>query len=135
MNFNSGFRVPSLQFCIVVLVPRLTFTLVLALSMSIAPAGFSRSVFTAQNEPAQPKIEPDAFFSGNVVELSADRVAVSRTILGKAPEKRTFTITPDTKVEGKMKNRSRVTVRYTRSDEGDVALSILVREGSDNKKK
>lgn len=83
----------------------------------------------------QAKADVDAFFSGVVVEIANDRVTVSRTILGKPPERRAFAVTGSTKVEGKMKQKSRVTVRYTASDEGDVALSILVRDGPERPEK
>jgi hypothetical protein len=85
--------------------------------------------------PSEP--DNDGFYSGNVVELAKERVTVSRTILNKKPEQRTFAITAATKVEGKLKAKSRVTVRYTSGDEGDVALSILVRpeKSTDARKK
>jgi hypothetical protein len=101
-------------------------------------ATFVPSVARSQDDLSQAKLEAEGFFSGNVVEVAADRVVVSRTLLGKASEKRTFKITQATKVEGKIKQKSRVTVRYTPGGEGDVALSILVRERAeknDSKKK
>ena len=75
-----------------------------------------------------------SFFSGIVIELTAESVTVSRTILGKDPEKRSFAIKPDTKIEGKMKHNSRVTVRFATGEGGDVAVSIVVRD-KDQKKK
>lgn len=77
----------------------------------------------------------DAFFSGTVVELTSDKVTVSRTVLGKPAEKRTFLLNGDTKVEGKLAPKTRVTVRYTAAEQGDVALSILVRDKTDKDKK
>lgn len=82
----------------------------------------------AQSEKVQANSVSDSFFSGSVVEFAADHVLVSRTILGKPAETRTFKINADTKTEGKLKQKSRVTVRYAPSEEGDVALSILVRD-------
>ncbi len=80
--------------------------------------------------------QADGFFSGNVIDVNAEQVTVSRTILGKPAENKTFKILPTTKVEGKMKQKSRVTVRYAPGDEGDVALSIIVRaDKADGKKK
>lgn len=97
---------------------------------------------TQSQDPAQTQgdgqttPENDGFFSGNVVEVAANHVTVTRTILNKRPERRTFRIDGNTKVEGKMKPQSRVTVRYAPGDDGDVALSILVRpERSPNGKK
>jgi hypothetical protein len=77
----------------------------------------------------------DAFFSGTVVELSSEKVTVSRTVLGKPAEKRSFLLTGDTKVEGKLAPKTRVTVRYITGEQGDVALSILVRDKADKEKK
>jgi len=76
--------------------------------------------------PAAPK-KPDAFFAGSVAESTAETIVVSRVVSGKA-EKRTFRITPDTKVEGKLRIKVRVTVQYTSDeDERDVATLIVVR--------
>jgi hypothetical protein len=77
----------------------------------------------------------DSFFSGTVVELASNKLTVSRTVLGKPAEKRSFVLNGDTKVEGKLAAKTRVTVRYTASEQGDVALSILVRDKADKDKK
>ena len=77
------------------------------------------------NAPSeQPRSE---FFSGVVTTLAADKITVFKTVLGKSSETRTFLITPETRVEGKLRAKVRVTVRYTRDDEGDRALHIIVR--------
>jgi len=105
---------------------------VLAVLLTTAGPSLGR----AQDLTDQAKPETDTFFSGNVVEMAADHVTVSRAVLGKPPEKRTFKITPATKTEGKMKNKSRVTVRYAASDEGELAVSIIVRpDKAENGKK
>ena len=67
------------------------------------------------------------FFSGVVTALAEDKITVFKTVLGKSSETRTFLITPETRVEGKLRVKVRVTVRYTREDEGDRALHIIVR--------
>ena len=79
--------------------------------------------------------ETDGFFSGTIAEMEAGKITVSRTILSKAPEKHMFIVNEETKVEGKMKAKSRVTVRYVPSDDGDVAVSIIVRTSDKNDKK
>jgi hypothetical protein len=71
------------------------------------------------------------FFSGIVEELPAGRVTVSRTALGKS-ESRSFLVKPETKVEGKLRTKARVTVRYRKSDEGDIAVQIIVRPATQN---
>jgi hypothetical protein len=48
-------------------------------------------------------------------------------VLGKNSETRTFLITKETRIEGKLRLKARVTVRYTHDDEGNRALHIIVR--------
>lgn len=96
----------------------------------ITPATISLIPAAAQQDTAP---SAEGFFSGNVVEMAPDHVVISRTTLGKPAVKRTFAINGDTKVEGHLKNKSRVTVRYQTGENGDVALAILVREGKNNK--
>jgi hypothetical protein len=76
-----------------------------------------------------PKSEPkyDATFAGPIVELSATKITVSRSILGKPAEKRTFWIKSDTRIEGKLRVRAKVTVGFVTTDEGDVARLVVVR--------
>jgi len=66
-------------------------------------------------------------FSGPIVELSAAKITVSRSILGKPAEKRTFWIKADTRVEGKLRMKTKVTVGFVTTDDGDVARLIVVR--------
>lgn len=82
-----------------------------------------------QETPPQEEPEPVSyeFFSGTVVEVQQTRLTVVRTLPGKDPEKATFILKPDTRVEGKLRNRVRVTVGYISTDEGDVALRVVVR--------
>lgn len=70
------------------------------------------------------------FFSGEVVELSADRLTVERKVRGKDHQRHTFLITPETKVEGKLSIKTRVTVGFKPGDEGDVAVRVIVRPRS-----
>ncbi len=77
-----------------------------------------------QESPSEPQYEA---FSGPIVEVSTEKITVSRSILGKPAEKRTFLIKPDTKIEGKLKVKAKVTVGYVSTDEGDIARLILVR--------
>ncbi len=69
---------------------------------------------------------PDTFFAGTVTELTSETVVVGRTVRGKA-ESRTFQLTPQTKTEGKLAAKVRVTVRYISDDDGDTATLIVVR--------
>lgn len=89
----------------------------------------------AAQETSHP-VDPAAFFSGVVTDLSTERVTVSRTVLGKPPEARSFAITKETKVEGgKLHNGARVTVRSAQSESGEVAVSIVVRSRKDGNPK
>ena len=86
----------------------------------------------AQQDSSPPK-KVDAFFAGSVAETTAERIVVSRVVSGKM-EKRTFRVTPDTKIEGKLRVKVRVTVRYTTDDdEEDVAMLIVVRASQPKK--
>jgi hypothetical protein len=91
------------------------------------------AICVAAQDPPPPTEtpSPDSFFSGTVLEFKPDKITVSRAILGKPAETRSFSINADTKVEGRLKNRSRVTVRFTSGEEGDIAVSIIVRAEKD----
>jgi hypothetical protein len=79
----------------------------------------------AGDSKSEPKY--DQTFSGPIVEITATQITVSRSILGKPAEKRTFSIKPDTRIEGKLKVRVKVTVGYVTTDDGDVARLVVVR--------
>jgi len=68
----------------------------------------------------------DTFFAGTVAQSNSETITVARTVRGKA-ESRTFNLTPQTKIEGKLAARVRVTVRYIVDDDGDTATLIVVR--------
>lgn len=67
------------------------------------------------------------FFSGVVTELTADKITVLKTVLGKNSDTRTFLITQETRVEGKLRVKARVTVRYAHEEDSNRALRIIVR--------
>ncbi len=95
-----------------------------------APAGITRAK-AQEAEPSQPTY---TFFAGTVEANTAEKLTVSRVVLGKT-EKRDFKITPATKVEGRLRARVRVTVRYESGDDGDTATLIVVRVATTPKKK
>lgn len=77
---------------------------------------------------AAPTEQPHSeFFSGVITELSEDKITVLKSVLGKNAETRTFAITSETTVEGKLRLKARVTVRYKRDQDGERALHIIVR--------
>jgi hypothetical protein len=81
------------------------------------------------DKSAGAKSEPkyDETFSGLILEVSAAKITVSRSILGKPAEKCIFSIKPDTRIEGKLRVRAKVTVGFVTTDEGDVARLVVVR--------
>jgi hypothetical protein len=107
---------------------RLAATLLLGV---IGVAGFQTAAQEDPGAPARenPKSEPkySDTFSGPIIELSTAKITVSRSILGKPAEKRTFWIKSDTRIEGKLRLKVRVTVGFVTSDDGDVARLIVVR--------
>jgi hypothetical protein len=88
------------------------------------------------SKPDSQKHDPkyDDTFSGSILELTTSKITVSRSILGKQPEKRTFLITADTRIEGKMRVKLKVTIGFVVSDDGDVARLIVVRQKPPDKK-
>jgi len=80
----------------------------------------------AQNVPSGDQHKSD-FFSGVVTTLESGKIAVLKTGVGKASDTRTFLITPETRVEGKLRLKARVTVRYTQDGDNMRALHIIVR--------
>jgi hypothetical protein len=91
--------------------------------------GLGGQVRAQQEQPAPvPQAPaPDQYFSGSVTAIEAAKITVTRTVLGTESTTRAFVITPETRIEGKPKLKSRVTVRYVTVEEIDRAVHILVR--------
>ena len=88
----------------------------------------------AQNQPTQQNQEPpaegqatDQYFSGTVVSYSEEKVTVERTVLGKNSSQRSFSLTAQTQIDGKLKVKARVTVQFVTKDDVDQAIHIVVR--------
>jgi hypothetical protein len=71
---------------------------------------------------------PDTFFAGTVTALTAETVTVGRLVRGK-DESRTFQLTPQTKTEGKLVAKVRVTVRYVSDDDDGYTATLIVVRG------
>ena len=83
---------------------------------------------SAQNqEPPAAEQPADQYFSGTVVSFDAGKLTVSRTVLGKSSSSRSFLITPETQVDGKLRAKIRVTVQYVTKDDVDRAVHVVVR--------
>ena len=67
------------------------------------------------------------FVSGVVTELSQGRIVVNRAVPGKPPENRSFAMTAETKVEGRLRVGARVTVGFRNTEGEPVAVRIIVR--------
>jgi hypothetical protein len=105
-------------------VPRVFGIVVLPL-LAVAPLW----VIARPQDPTEKKTEepkPETFFAGTVVDLTPESITVSRVVLGKT-EKRVFRRTPDTKCEGKLTKKVRVTVKYVSTDDGETAELIIIR--------
>ena len=96
-----------------VTVRRIAFVLLLALAPLFA-------------QESAPQKKDDTFFAGTVASWDSEKIVVTRSVAAKT-EERSFRITPATKVEGKLRARVRVTVRYATGEGGDVATLIVVR--------
>jgi len=96
---------------------------------ALLTSGWSQPPAKSDSAKNEPKSEPkyDETFSGPIVELSATKITVSRSILGKPAEKCTFLIKSDTRIEGKLRVRAKVTVGFVTTDEGDIARLVVVR--------
>lgn len=91
-------------------------------SIAFALAAFAQEPPPAQPAPPQTAPKKSDNYAGTVVEFTTEKVVVAKT-----KESRTFRITPDTKIEGKLKAKVRVTVRFTTDESGDTATRIIVR--------
>jgi hypothetical protein len=99
---------------------RFSLTLPVSVFLALAPAHAQQNAPAPAPSQAQQKKADN--YAGTVSEFSSDKVVVAKT-----KESRTFKITPETKIEGKLKAKVRVTVRYVADDDGYTALRIIVR--------
>jgi len=128
-NTNSGHRPTGLVYDARVRLQFATWVIVAGALFAMGgwaqeDASLERSAH-ADNAKSEPKY--DQTFSGPIVEVTATQITVSRSILGKPAEKRTFAIKSDTRIEGKLRVHAKVTVGYVTSDDGDVARLVVVR--------
>jgi hypothetical protein len=96
--------------------------------MMLSLAGWA---MTAQEQPPANDTNYE-FVSGTITDLPPGKIVVNRAV-GKPPENRTFLITAETKVEGTLKANARVTVGFKPTEEGDVAMRIIVRAATPKK--
>jgi hypothetical protein len=94
--------------------------------MAVAPVAVAQEEHPQQEQKtARPQ---ESFFSGNVVSFDSDKVTVARRTLTLSWVTKTFVIDSDTKIEGTLKAKARVTVKFEKSEDSDRAIHILVRK-------
>ena len=76
--------------------------------------------------------DQDNYFTGTLVENAPDHLKVSRNQRGKA-DARVFHVNAQTKVEGRLRLKQRVAVRYVSGDDGDTAILVIVRPSKKQK--
>ena len=84
-------------------------------------------VVHAQEQGIAPPETSYEFFSGTISQLPSAQIAVARILSGKPAENRIFLINSDTKIEGKLRLKARVTVGFKPTPDGDLAVRIIVR--------
>ena len=82
-----------------------------------------------QAQPPEPaKAEPLVYFSGTVTQSNPTSLTVSRKAMGSDAATKTFVIDGETKVEGKVRLKVKVTVQFVVDEEGhSKAVHIIVR--------
>jgi hypothetical protein len=92
-----------------------------------AVLGVGQNTTNEQVVPAPYPAKPQ-FFAGTVVEFDSRHIKVARTLVGRPTESRSFAINAQTKMnKASIRVKTRVTVRYGRQPEGDIALEIQLR--------
>jgi hypothetical protein len=105
-------------------VNRFLFTLILVVSPIYGLAPWQDPA------PSAPKkaVAANDKFSGTITELNTDSLTVVRTVPARDAVSRRFTLDPQTRVEGKLRLKARVTVQYESVEDGQFrAVHIIVR--------
>jgi hypothetical protein len=97
--------------------------------MAVGAAVAAQTAVTPAPAPAPKKTAPSAdIFSGTVTKLTDESVTVVRKVAGHDAVTREFMRGAGTRVEGKLREKVRVTVRYKSGEDGwFVAIYIIVR--------
>lgn len=80
--------------------------------------------------PSAHKATPaNSYFSGTVTEVKPDSITVVRKLPAKDPVARTFVMDGKTTIEGHIREKTRVTVRYAMQEDGALrAVHVIVRQ-------
>ena len=96
----------------------------LLFSAAVAPVFPQTGVVQAGSTPAA----KDQFLTGLVTAIDDESLTVSRAATGKNSATKTFVVNETTRFEGgKPQVRARVTVRYVTTEDGDVAVHVILR--------
>jgi hypothetical protein len=99
--------------------------MLLAIGSGIAAQTSTTPAPAAQGKKTAPAAD---IFSGTVTKLTEESVTVVRKLAGHDAVTRAFLRDGTTKVEGKLREKVRVTVRYKAGEDGGfVAVYIIVR--------
>lgn len=89
---------------------------------------FAASPLDAQEAAPKKTAPSEQIFSGTVTKLTDESITVVRTVLGHPAVTRDFARDAQTRVEGTLRERARVTVRYKPGEDGGyLAVDIIVR--------
>ena len=104
-------------------------TYICAVLLVVPGSGIAAQTSVTPTAPTPKKTAPSAdIFSGTVTKLTEASVTVVRKVAGHDAVTREFMRVGATKVEGKLREKVRVTVRYKAGgDGGFVAIYIIVR--------
>ncbi len=102
--------------------------LILLLGLAVPPMSRAQEAQAAAPAVAPVAVPKSEIFSGNVTELTTEWVVVVRKVWGKDAETRKFLLDGQTRVEGMLKVKARVTVQFRVGAEEPVpAVHIIVR--------
>jgi hypothetical protein len=90
--------------------------------------------WSARCVAAQDDQDKDNYFTGTLIENTPDHLKVSRVLQGKS-EEHIFKVNAQTKIEGRLRLRVRINVRYISGDNGDIAILVIVRPATGPGKK
>jgi hypothetical protein len=110
-------------------VTRLRRALVLAIPLIALSVPARLCAQAAPQTPPAPKAAPAAnIFSGTITELTDDSITVVRKVIGREAVTRSFTRDAQTTVEGTLRLKARVAVRFRPVEDGTfAAVHIIVR--------
>jgi hypothetical protein len=108
------------------LVNRLPRALLLAIALTAGCASVRLAAQAPSAPPAAAAVSN--IFTGTITELKTESITVVRRVTGQAAVTRSFVRDAQTTVEGRLRLKSRVTIRFRMLDDGSfAAVHIIVR--------